>query len=93
MEVHRGPDRAHASLYLLGDRVKRHPILEQPLGIPDADGLEERNDRDRLSWGLFCLPASAPYGYLFRGTVRASPEATPSPSAAPSNVSGRVEPD
>jgi hypothetical protein len=42
LEVHRGPDQAHASLYLLGDRGKRHPILEQPLGIPYADGLEER---------------------------------------------------
>ena len=41
MEVHRGSDQAHANLYLLGDRGKRHPILEQPLGIPYADGLEE----------------------------------------------------
>jgi hypothetical protein len=42
MEVHRGPDQAHASLYLVGDRRKRHPILEEPLGIPYAEGLEER---------------------------------------------------
>jgi hypothetical protein len=42
MEVHRGPDQAHANLYLLGDRGMRHPILEQPLGIPYADDLEER---------------------------------------------------
>jgi hypothetical protein len=42
MEVHRGPDQAHANLYLLGDRGKRHPILEQPLGVPYAEGLEER---------------------------------------------------
>jgi hypothetical protein len=42
LEVHRGPDQAHASLYLLGDRGERHPILEQPLGTQYADGLEER---------------------------------------------------
>jgi hypothetical protein len=42
MEVHRGPDQAHASLYLLGDRGMRHPIVEQQLGTPNADGLEEQ---------------------------------------------------